>query len=287
MSTTMEETKMALNPDAVRQYIEAGREYDDTIGDSTGYLPGEYRLLAKRYQDRVEAKRALDTELPELDRLASESERIAREASAPLADEVTVGEVRERVRILLDIRVDTHHEMAEACEVLDRHANQLRGKANEARGLADALRNRAERLLFETCLVVPCPTLQALARRRETLGQQIEGHRETVRIAEHVLPGQRAFVEAIGRGEIVPPVCRSHGQPRTSSIEREFLVSERGKLQQLAARAAGRDAALAAISACEQELVDLEPKLQAAAEAQVARKLNPAAMKWSPDDSCL
>jgi hypothetical protein len=165
--------------------------------------------------------------------------------------------------------------------VFARNAHQLASKAVEAKRLAHDARNAAERVLQETCHVEPCPTLQGLALRREELERKISEAREVVEIADTRVPQQRAYVEKIARGEVTPPVCRQYGYPRTAAVEREFHQEERKKLQELVARAAGRDGAVAAIQAAERELAELQPKLLAAAEKQRQRMMVPEAMRWT------
>ena len=220
-ATLEQETKPVTNEAAIRQHIEAGDDYDDAIGDATGATPADYRHIKRKYQSRVGDDRALKSEVVELDRMAAEAERIAEEAAQPLGDNVTLGEVREKVHALLpDLPLGSHAQWAEGFMVFARNAHQLASKAVEAKRLAHDARNAAERVLLETCKVEPCPTLQGLVARRETLEKHIAECRETIRVANEDVPRQRAFVEQIARGGICPPSCRQYGLPRTAAVEK-------------------------------------------------------------------
>lgn len=287
MSTaTLEpETKPRLSPEAIaviRQYVEAGCPYSDAVADATGLIRAEYGLIQERFEKRQAASITLTVEVPRREAEADEAERIAREAEAPLGDNVTLGEVRAKVDALVpNTRVSSHAEWSEAFGILYRHGHELLEKAQRARGLADALRNRCERTLLETSHVEPSSELQTLSLRRETLEKKIAEAREVVRSADEDVPRQRALVEAIGRGEVVPPMCRQYGLPRTGEIEREYFREKREELRQSAARATGKPAAIAVIEAAERELAELQPKLSAAANAQRERMLQPSNMNWS------
>jgi hypothetical protein len=64
----------------------------------------------------------------------------------------------------------------------------------------------------------------------------------------------------------------------------DYYQQERKKLAQLVERAAGREAAVAAIEAAETELAELNEKTLEASEQQKQRMLDPRAMRWTLDD---
>jgi phage-related minor tail protein len=174
--------------------------------------------------------------------------------------------------------------MSEVFAVLARHAAELQRKAADAKENAKCKRDQAERILLESCDVPPCPVLTSLSLRRDGLEKQLAEHRTTLKVADEHLPRQREVVASIERGEISPPACRTHGFPKLRVVVDDYYQQERKKLAQLVERAAGREAAVAAIEAAETELAELNEKTLEASEQQKQRMLDPRAMRWTLDD---
>lgn len=280
-----------LSPiDAYRQSVFDGTYLQDVCEQAEKTEP-EWQRDRAIFKRRQDAARALTERLPKQVAAAEAAERAASTPLPTLADDMTVGQLREMIRSIAP-RQDTKSYEGFAHGVCLLPGEPLRRKASASNSLC-ATRfavQDAEGLLFQTA---GKPPENPAADRLRSIIKDVENRireRQPVLDAERQIAGQRQRIDGLTRGTISITDTAEWsrvwaGPPSTvDQVNREnkrLLAEAKAELARLIALSKQKAAAERENAADRAALVDLQRDL-AAAEAETRHwQLRPENMRWS------
>ncbi len=298
MSTAILENETAtvskVSRSAIRAYREsvARGECDETILFNGRKLKIEWDKDRTVYLSRVQACESLRVDLPKLEAAAAEAAKAVMEAKAfagsPLPDNVTVGDLRQRLHAAnYTVPVGTLTQLGTALQwfansMPDGYLGRLGSSAIRSHAAVSDCRSRAEQVLYQsTPDQRPDSTAQALQQQIEQVKARISERRPVLQ-AEELIVKQRAHCESLARGDISPPITPGAltVDDKSAWLTRAYRAA-RARLDELMGLLAGRQDAETANAKDIAELGKLNVKLQAANESRKARMFAVENMRWA------